>query len=195
VKELSAKFPTDLPAWQALEDHYQKDMQSKQISDLFRRNAQRFEGYSLEAGDLFLDYSKNLVNAKTRKLLLKLAKEAGVSDAIEAMFAGEAINNTEGRPVLHVALRAKMSDQVALDVPGVAQVWEVLEKMTGFVNAVHSGEIRRGAQRRDSWRDRPSHYGCREHRHWRVGSWTGHGEQGAQALLAAGHEFPQRIER
>ena len=148
MKELSAKYPTDLPAWRALEDHYQDDMQSKQISDLFRRNSKRFEGYSLEAGDLFLDYSKNLINAKTRKLLVKLAKEAGVQEAIAAMFAGEKINNTEDRSVLHVALRAKMSDQVALDVPGVAEVWEVLEKMTGFVNAVHSGEIHGATGRR-----------------------------------------------
>jgi len=147
-RKLSADYPTDLPAWQALADHCENEMQSKRISDLFKRNQQRFDSYSLEAGDLFLDYSKNLVNAKTRKLLVRLAKEAGVQEMIEAMFAGEPINNTENRSVLHVALRAKMSDQVALEVPGVSEVWEVLEKMTGFVNAVHSGELRGATGRR-----------------------------------------------
>ncbi|MDH3440358.1 MAG: glucose-6-phosphate isomerase [Gammaproteobacteria bacterium] len=139
---LSPGFPTDLPSWQALEDHYRDDMQSKQISDLFARNQQRFAGYSLEAGELFLDYSKNIVNAKTRSLLLRLANEVGVPEAIEAMFAGEPINSTEVRSVLHVALRSKMSDEIALDVPGVGEIWEVLERMTGFVNGVHGGEIR-----------------------------------------------------
>jgi glucose-6-phosphate isomerase len=123
-------------------------MQSKRIGELFRRNQKRFDSYSLEAGDLFLDYSKNLINARTRKLLVRLAKEANVQASIEAMFAGERINITENRSVLHVALRAKMSDQVALNIPGVSEVWEVLEKMTGFVNAVHSGELRGATGRR-----------------------------------------------
>ena len=74
-RDLSAAYPTDLPAWQALQDHYANDMQSKSLADLFGRNQQRFAGYSLEAGDLFLDYSKNFLNAKTKKTLTKLATE------------------------------------------------------------------------------------------------------------------------
>ena len=142
TRTLSDAYPTDLPAWQSLAEHFDRDMRSKQIEELFRLNATRFDGYSLQAGELFLDYSKNIVNAKTRKLLVRLAYEAGVPAAIAAMFSGAAINETEGRPALHVALRATMSDEVAQDVPGVSEVWDVLEQMAGFVNAVHSGEIR-----------------------------------------------------
>jgi len=141
-RDLSAAYPTDLPAWQSLQDHYRDDMQSKSLADLFRRNQQRFTGYSMEAGHLFLDYSKNFLNAKTRKLLTKLAEEAAVPEAIESMFAGDAINITEDRPALHVALRSKMSDQVALEVPGVSDIWLALEQMTKFVNAVQKGQIR-----------------------------------------------------
>src|SRR5690606_3455349 len=108
----------------------------------FARDRRRFERFSAEAGDLFLDYSKNLVSATTRRLLLRLAREARVAAAIDAMFAGRHLNVTEDRPVLHVALRAKMSDQVALDTPGVADVWRVLTQMEQFVNAVHEGTVR-----------------------------------------------------
>ena len=141
-RELSARYPTDLPAWQALEAHYRDDMKSKSLGDLFRLNQQRFTGYSVEAGGLFLDYSKNFLNSKTRKLLVKLANEAGVREAIDAMFAGAAINVTEGRPALHVALRAKLSDGIALEVPGVSDIWQTLEQMTQFVSSVHKGLIR-----------------------------------------------------
>jgi len=141
-KILSAKFPTDLPSWQALQTHYRDDMKSRSLSDLFQRSQQRFTDYSFEAGDLFLDYSKNFLNSKTRKLLLKLADEAGVPAAIEAMFAGAAINVTEGRPALHVALRSRLSDQLALDSPGVSDTWQTLEQMTQFVSAVQQGLIR-----------------------------------------------------
>ena len=141
-QQLTEAYPTDLPAWQALGEHFENDMREKRMTDLFRLNENRFDSYSLEAGDLFLDYSKNILNATTRKLLVRLATEAGVPEAVEAMFAGEPINNTEGRSVLHVALRAKSSDGVATDVPGVAEVADVLEKMTEFVQAVHSGEVR-----------------------------------------------------
>jgi glucose-6-phosphate isomerase len=140
--DYSADYPTDLPAWQALADHHANDMRTKRIGDLFRQNTNRFDSYSLESGDLFLDYSKNILNANTRKLLCKLATEAGVPEAVEAMFAGEPINTTEGRSVLHVALRSKLSDEVALDVPGVSEIWDTLEQMTGFVNSVQSGELR-----------------------------------------------------
>ena len=96
----------------------------------------------MTAGDLTLDYSKNHVNATTRKLLIRLAKEAQVPEAIEAMFAGEKINVTENRSVLHVALRAKISDKVALDVAGVREVWQVLNKMEEFVERVQAKMIR-----------------------------------------------------
>ena len=140
-RKLSARHPADLPAWQALAAH-RRDMRKTTLAELFARDRRRFERFSAEAGDLFLDYSKNLVSATTRRLLLRLAREARVAAAIDAMFAGRHLNVTEDRPVLHVALRAKMSDQVALDTPGVADVWRVLTQMEQFVNAVHEGTVR-----------------------------------------------------
>jgi len=146
--KLSAKYPTDLPSWKALKTHYRDAMKSQSLADLFRDDRQRFTNCSLEAGDLFLDYSKNFLDSNTRKLLLQLANEAGVREAIDSMFAGAAINVTEGRPALHVALRSKLSDQVALDVPGVSDTWQTLEQMTQYVSAVQQGLIRGHTGRR-----------------------------------------------
>ena len=140
-RELSARYPTDLTAWQALKEHY-GEMRKRAISDLFAKDAKRVERFTLTAGNLTLDYSKNLINTATAKLFARLAKGASVPDAIDAMFSGEAINKTEGRAVLHAALRSKISDQVALETPGVREVWEVLSKMEDFVDAVQSGKIK-----------------------------------------------------
>jgi glucose-6-phosphate isomerase len=123
-------------------------MRTRKIAHLFSRDASRAERFSLSAGNLTLDYSKNLVNAATRKLFARLAKEAQVPAAIEAMFAGEHINQTEDRAVLHAALRSKISDQVALETPGVREVWEVLSKMEEFIDGVHSGAINGSTSRR-----------------------------------------------
>lgn len=144
----SARYPTDLPAWKALKTHYREDMKPKSLADLFKKNQRRFAGNSLEAGDLFLDYSKNYLNNKTKKLLIKLAREANVAEAIEWMYSGAPINNTEGRPALHVALRAKPSDDMAKGVSGVGDVPQTLEQMTQFVSAVQQGLVRGRTGRR-----------------------------------------------
>ncbi|MDH4126780.1 MAG: glucose-6-phosphate isomerase [Gammaproteobacteria bacterium] len=141
-RQLSARYPTDLPAWQALKKHHSTVMRDKTLGELFARDKQRPENCSMRAGDLLLDYSKTHVNSVTKKLLYRLAREADVPAAIEAMFAGDRINVTEGRSVLHVALRAKMSDTIALVAPGVRDVWQVLTKMEEFVDAVHANMIR-----------------------------------------------------
>ncbi len=140
-RQLSARYPADLRAWQALKEHY-GEMRKRTIADLFAKDAKRVERFTLTAGNLTLDYSKNLVNAATTKLFARLAKEASVPAAIDAMFSGEAINETEGRAVLHAALRSKISDQVALETPGVREVWQVLTNMEDFVDAVQSGKIK-----------------------------------------------------
>ena len=140
-RKLTARYPIDLKAWQALKDHY-GEMRKRAIPDLFAKDAKRAERLTLSAGNLTLDYSKNLINTATAKLFTRLAKEASVPAAIEAMFSGEAINKTEGRAVLHTALRSKISDQVALETPGVREVWAVLSKMEDFVDAVQSGDIK-----------------------------------------------------
>lgn len=141
VQQLSDAFPTDLPSWQALQKHFVADMQLQNMADLFGRDEQRFANFSLTAGDLFLDYSKNILNLRTRELLVGLAHETSVPAAIESMFAGEALNNTEDRSVLHVALRSTRSDEVAPDVAGVAEIWDTLERVTDFVDNVQQGRL------------------------------------------------------
>ena len=141
-RKLSTRYPTDLAAWKKLKAHYREDMRGRSLRDLFARDKKRAQRFGLAANDLFLDYSKTHVSATTRKLLVQLARQADVPDAIEAMFAGERINKTEDRAVLHAALRAKISDTVALETPGVPEVWEVLTRMESFVDAVHSGAIK-----------------------------------------------------
>jgi glucose-6-phosphate isomerase len=148
-------------------------VRAKSLKALFSRDRERAAKFTLTAGDLTLDYSKNHVNATTRKLLVKLAKEAQVAAAIEAMFAGERINVTENRSVLHAALRAKMSDKVALDVGGVLEVWEALNMIEDFVERVD---------------------GHRQHRHRRFGPWAGDGGPRATALLARKDALSQRVE-
>ena len=141
-RKLSKQYPTDLPAWRKLAEHYRDDMAERELRDLFSRDKKRAGKYSLEAGDLTLDYSRNHLNSSTRKLLTQLARQADVPSAIEAMFSGALINKTEGRAVLHGALRAKIADSVAHETPGITEVWKVLTKMEVFVEDVHSGRIK-----------------------------------------------------
>ena len=105
---------TELPAWQSLQAHWQ-DMEQVRMRDLFDRDPKRFESFSLEACGILLDYSKNLLDGRTRSLLLALADEADVRGWIRRMFAGERINATEHRSVLHVALRNRSDAPVLVD--------------------------------------------------------------------------------
>ena len=117
-------------------------MKSRSLGELFAENPHRFVDYSLESGDLLLDYSKNFLDDTTRGLLLDLARETQVAEAVEAMFTGEHINVSEDRSVLHVALRSELSDQVALETPGVGEIWQTLDRMDRFVVGIHEGIIR-----------------------------------------------------
>jgi len=141
-RKLSARYPTDLSAWKKLAEHYRDDMRECKLQELFSRDKKRADKFSLQAGDLALDYSKNHLNSSTQHLLAQLARQADVPSAIEAMFSGAVINKTEGRAVLHGALRAKIADSVAHETPGITEVWEVLTKMEAFVEDVHSGRIK-----------------------------------------------------
>jgi len=105
---------TQSPAWQALHDHYQ-EIKDVHLRDLFAQEPKRFERFSLRLDDLLLDYSKNRVTEQTLSLLVNLAREAGLKDMIEAMFTGQKINNTEGRAVLHVALRNRSNRPIVVD--------------------------------------------------------------------------------
>lgn len=141
-QDLSARYPTDLPAWRALKTHYRDDMKSSSLRTLFAEDSRRADEFSVVSGDLLLDYSKNHLTGTTRDLLLELAKEAGVAEAIEDLFSGKHVNTSEDRPALHIALRSKISDQVAVETPGVIEIWAVLTRMEKFVTAIQEGELR-----------------------------------------------------
>lgn len=127
------------PAWKALAAHHSQ-VSSLQLRELFAADPDRAATFSAEACGLFLDYSKNRINGETLALLLGLAEERGLRGRIEAMFRGDKINSTEGRSVLHVALRAPRGEKILADgadvVPGVH---EVLDKMASFADRVRSG--------------------------------------------------------
>jgi len=126
-------------AWKALEKH-RKATQDIHMRDLFAKDADRFQRFSVRLDDMILDYSKNRVTDKTVALLVDLAKKAGVPKWRKRMFSGEKINNTEDRAVLHVALRADPSQPILVDgedvMPGVARV---LGQMRTFSDAVRNG--------------------------------------------------------
>ena len=124
---------TQRPAWKALAAHY-KRIQKLHLRELFTDDPKRGERLTVEVVGLFLDYSKNRITDQTLKLLLQLARESGLPEKIEAMFAGEKINVTENRAVLHVALRAPKDAKIFVDGKNVVpEVHAVLDKMTEFV--------------------------------------------------------------
>jgi len=127
------------PAWQALEAHFQQ-VQQLHLRKLFADDPKRAEKLSLEAVGLFLDYSKNRITEETLPLLIHLAEESGLREHIDAMFAGEKINITEDRAVLHVALRAPRDAVITVDgVNVVPEVHAVLDRMAAFADQIRSG--------------------------------------------------------
>ena len=133
--------PTQTQAWQALEAHFAANKETR-LKDLFAQDPQRFDKFSLTyQGDILVDYSKNLITEETLKLLIDLAKETDLRSAIDAMFNGEKINMTEGRSVLHVALRNRSDRPIESDGKDVMpEVKAVLAKMKGFCEKIISGE-------------------------------------------------------
>ena len=130
---------TNLPAWSALQSHFES-FQNVHLKDLFAKE-NRFDKFSIQLNDILLDYSKNRIDHETLNLLLTLAQEAGVKAGIDAMFSGEVINNTEQRPVLHIALRNRTNTPILVDGKDVMpQVNDVLDKMKTFTQKVRSGE-------------------------------------------------------
>jgi glucose-6-phosphate isomerase len=127
------------PEWQALQRHHQ-ELKDTHLRDLFAADPGRGEALTCEAGDLYLDWSKNRVTAETIRLLVALAERAGLRERIAAMFAGERINVTEDRAVLHVALRAPEGSSILVDGHDVVpEVHAVLARMRGFAEEVRSG--------------------------------------------------------
>ncbi|MEN5434864.1 glucose-6-phosphate isomerase [Sphingobacterium faecium] len=131
---------TQTAAYRYLADHY-ISINQHSLKDLFAADDFRFEKYSIEFNDLLLDYSKNRVNDETLALLRQLAKECQLSEAIEAMFQGEKINETEGRQVLHTALRNQSGKAIFVDGQDIMKdVNAVLAQMESFTNRILSGE-------------------------------------------------------
>jgi glucose-6-phosphate isomerase len=139
IKKSVIKPLTQRPAWKSLAAH-QKKIGRKHLRELFAADKKRGEKLTVEAAGLFLDYSKNRITAETLKLLLQLAKESNLRGRMDAMFAGEKINFTENRAVLHTALRAPKNAKIFVDGKNVVpDVHAVLDKMTAFANRIRSG--------------------------------------------------------
>ena len=131
-----------LAAWAALGEHYEK-IRDTHLRDLFASDQSRGERLTAEATGLYLDYSKNRITDETLDLLTDLARQSGLRERIDAMFAGERINTTENRSVLHVALRMPRESSLLVDgTDVVAQVHDVLDRMAAFANRLRSGDWR-----------------------------------------------------
>lgn len=132
---------TELPVWQQLKQHAAQ-MQTHHMKQLFAENSQRFAQFSLKTPEFLFDYSKNLITQETMSLLMQLARDVELEKWRERMFAGEHINFTEDRAVLHVALR---DTSTSLEVDGQltnVQVSAALQQMQRFVSQVRQGEWR-----------------------------------------------------
>ncbi|MDX3360441.1 glucose-6-phosphate isomerase [Streptomyces sp. ME02-6978.2a] len=131
------------PEWSALAAH-REELAGTHLRELFEADPARGTGYTLQVGDLYVDYSKQLVTEDTLRLLRELAAATGVFELRDAMFGGARINTTENRAVLHTALRAPRDAVVEVDgeTPGnvVPKVHEVLDRMADFAGRVRSGE-------------------------------------------------------
>jgi glucose-6-phosphate isomerase len=132
--------PTTLKSWQKLTRHYEK-IKDIHMKTLFANDPHRFKQFSIRFNDMLVDYSKNRLTAETMRLLIALAEESHLKDAIEKMFKGEKINETENRAVLHVALRNRDNTPIAVDGQDVMpQVNAILKKMKDFSAKVISGQ-------------------------------------------------------
>jgi glucose-6-phosphate isomerase len=140
-KEADVPIPPlrDRPAYAALAEHYPK-IEGRHLRELFAEDATRGQRFSAQAVGIYLDYSKNLITEETLGLLLQLARESGLEPHRDAMFAGQRINVSEDRSVLHVALRMPKGTSLIVDgVNIVAEVHEVLDRMGDFATKIRSG--------------------------------------------------------
>ena len=132
--------PHKTQPWIELQEHY-KYVSGLHLKQLFSEDTERYKRFSLQFGDILFDYSKNIITPKTLDLLLKLASACKLEEAIQAMFTGEKINETEKRAVLHIALRNFSNDYIYADGKDVMpDVRRVLSQMKSFCSLIHSGE-------------------------------------------------------
>ncbi len=131
--------PIETQVWRKLTAHY-LEMQAVHMRQLFEADPERFDKFHLTFEDILIDFSKNILSEETLTYLLELAQESHLQDAIDAMFSGQRINQTEGRPVLHIALRNRSNRQIfANDEDVMPQVNKVLEQIKSFSDRLLSG--------------------------------------------------------
>ncbi len=131
--------PTSTEAWKELEAYFNA-FEGTQMKALFARDPERFAKYSIKFEDILVDFSKNIVDDHSFSILMLLARECGLKDAIASQFTGERINKTENRPVLHTALRNRSNNPVFVDGKDVMpDVHDVLEQMKMFSESIISG--------------------------------------------------------
>ncbi len=132
--------PTTTESWQKLEKHFQ-EMQSASMKTMFQDDNLRANKFHIKWNDFLVDYSKNIINQETINLLLQLAKECNLEDAIKKQFSGEIINQTENREVLHTALRSPKSANIQVNNENIIDdIYKVKEKIEIFTNQVVNGE-------------------------------------------------------
>ena len=131
--------PSQTAAWQKIQDHFEK-MNQTSMKDLFASDSERASKFHIQWNDFLVDYSKNIANQETLDLLLELANEVQLKQAISSYFEGDIINQTENRAVLHTALRAKESAKVMVDgINVMPEIYSVKNKIKNFSNEVISG--------------------------------------------------------
>ena len=131
--------PTTTSAWKELEDHF-NEIKGEHMRDMFENDKDRAEKFTIQWEDFYVDISKNRISENTRELLLKLAEECALEEAIESYFSGDAINQTENRPVLHTALRASKDAEIKVRGENVVpEVEEVKARIRDFSNEIISG--------------------------------------------------------
>ena len=134
--------PQQTDIWKKLTAHYE-ETKGTHLRSLFSSDAKRAEKFTLQWNDFLFDYSKNRISEETMQMLLKLADEVNLKGAIKDYFGGDLINETEGRAVLHTALRAKRDDVVLVDGENVMpEIYEVKEHIKEFTNSVINGELK-----------------------------------------------------
>ncbi|MDR2910254.1 MAG: glucose-6-phosphate isomerase [Bacteroidales bacterium] len=132
--------PTNTLAWQKLSKYY-FSFKGTHLREIFKNDSERFKKYSLKFEDILVDFSKNIIDDEVRRILIELAIECGLKDAVESMFSGEKINITENRAVLHIALRNRSNTPVYVDGVNVMdKVNAVLGQMKIFSEKVISGQ-------------------------------------------------------
>ena len=137
---LDTTNPTKTSAWKKLDAHF-TEMQKASMQELFQLDGDRTDKFHLKWNDFLIDYSKNIINQETIQLLLELADEAGLKNAIKDYFDGAIINQTENRAVLHTALRADESSVINVDgINVIPEVYAAKSKIEGFTNEVTSGQ-------------------------------------------------------